>query len=335
MSTKTLTSGRRRTLLLAAALLAGLCSLPAAAKDRPAPAEPQPRRGAPPRLAVLDFQIGAPSAWWDRSVNVGRGVAELLAAGLVTDGSFSVVERRDLDAALQEQEFGASGRVQPATAARLGEVLGAEYLLTGTVTRFDVSESRGGGSVGGIGIGGLRLGGGRSRTRATVMVNARVVHAATGRVVATAAGKGESSRTGTQVLGSFRGLAGGGLDFGSGAFAETILGEALNKCVAELSKQLADTCRRLPPAAVSARIAHVEGGMVVLNAGSAHGLRVGDVLQVERTLQVIRDPETGEPLRELKAAVGTLRVTEADDRSAIAVFTGTGAPQVGDRATRS
>ena len=86
----------------------------------------------PLAIAVLDFQTGdkdlAPTA---------TQVTELLTAGLATRSNLILVERQRLDELLSEIELGISGTVKPDTAARIGRLVGAKALVTGTLFPSD------------------------------------------------------------------------------------------------------------------------------------------------------------------------------------------------------
>jgi tetratricopeptide (TPR) repeat protein len=64
---------------------------------------------------------------------LAQGLAEFTAIDLAKVHSLTVVERQKLDVLLKELEFGASGYVDPATAPRLGRLMGSRKLVTGTV----------------------------------------------------------------------------------------------------------------------------------------------------------------------------------------------------------
>lgn len=59
----------------------------------------------------------------------GDGMAEMLANALFATNRFIVLERQSLDDVLREQDLGASGRVRKETAARIGEIEGADLLI--------------------------------------------------------------------------------------------------------------------------------------------------------------------------------------------------------------
>lgn len=84
-----------------------------------------------PRIAVLDFTNGTIVNAQDAEV-LRRVLGMTLAGALGKSGQFDVVERQQLAAVLQEQELSASGRIDEATAARAGKILGAQFMLLGT-----------------------------------------------------------------------------------------------------------------------------------------------------------------------------------------------------------
>ena len=77
------------------------------------------------------------------------------------------------------------------------------------------------------GLGGV----GASKAKAVVGLSARMVSVNTGEILAVANGMGESTRTGTSLIGSGGGAgsaAAGMVDMTSSNFANTVLGEAVN-----------------------------------------------------------------------------------------------------------
>jgi hypothetical protein len=79
---------------------------------------------------VLDFATdGKPLA------ATGQEVTELLVAGLSSAPELILVERARLEDVLSEIEFGISGTVSTASAARIGHLVGAKALVTGRVFR--------------------------------------------------------------------------------------------------------------------------------------------------------------------------------------------------------
>jgi hypothetical protein len=95
--------------------------------------------------------------------------------------------------------------------------------------------------------------------------------------------------------------------------------------------QLAAAAPKIPEAAagVAALVADVSGDQLIINVGTGGGIRVGAEYSVERPGREIKDPATGSVLRRATTAIGKLRITSADDRTATGTLTGDAA-RVGD-----
>jgi TolB-like protein len=89
-----------------------------------------PARAASPTVAVLAFRDLSGSRG-----NVGEAIRETVTADLKALGGVRVVERGELDRVLNEQHLAEHGEVDPATAARLGKLLGATLIATGAYQR--------------------------------------------------------------------------------------------------------------------------------------------------------------------------------------------------------
>jgi curli biogenesis system outer membrane secretion channel CsgG len=292
------------------------------------------------RVAVLDFGYGTVStsvqSLFGTNQDVGKGISDLLIDRLTNDGTYRVIERRQLDKILQEQNLSNSDRADTSTAAKIGRVLGVDSIITGDITQFgrDDRNTNVGSVVNrfdrfGLGKVGVR------NAKAVVAVTARLIDVNTGEILASVSGRGESKRSGTNLLGgggSWAGNGSGALDMGSSNFSETILGEAVSGAVTQLASQLEQNADRLPKqtVSVSGLIADASSGSVVINVGTRSGVRVGDKLQVSRVSRVIKDPATGKPLRSIEEALGEITITSADEQSAEGKFTGPGQPKVGD-----
>ena len=69
--------------------------------------------------------------------NYGGKVTALLTANLAAESNLVLVERLDLQKALGEQAFGASGMVNSEQAAKIGQITGAKVLVSGQVIKTD------------------------------------------------------------------------------------------------------------------------------------------------------------------------------------------------------
>jgi len=284
------------------------------------------------RVAIFDFDFGAVHHWWTGEWDIGKGISDMIVTNLVRDGTYSVIERKQLDRILQEQNFSNSDRVNPATAAKIGKVLGVNAIIIGTITQFGAETRKMdvGGVTSRIGLGALG-GVGTSKSKASVVLDARMVNTETAEIMAVASGKGESKRGGVNLLGAGAGSA-GGIDMNSSNFRETIIGEATRQAVDELTRQLAAQAERVEATKIEINglVADVTDNVLVLNVGKNQGLNVGDVVAIERVQKVVKDPSTGQVLRTITERIGTAKLTSVDAGSSMADFSGVGKPKVGD-----
>jgi curli biogenesis system outer membrane secretion channel CsgG len=223
-----------------------LCALAALTLVANAPAAAQSTR---PTIAVLSFDFGTVQKWWSGNEDIGTGISDMLIDELVNDGSFRVIERKRLDAILAEQDLAQSDRADPGAKAlvQIGKLLGARYVVTGSVTKFGTENSRksiGGGGWGSrYGVGSV----GTAKGKANVAITTRIIDTTTGEIMASAKGEGTSKRSGLLLAGSGGGAAGamGRIEFGSSDFRDTILGEATEMAVKSTAARLVAARSRL------------------------------------------------------------------------------------------
>src|SRR5579883_42845 len=293
------------------------------------------------RVAVMNFEYGTVSTSvaeiFGTNVDIGKGITDMLVDRLVNDGTYSVIERKALDKLIQEQNFSNSDRADPASAAKIGKLLGVSTIIVGSVTQFgrdDKNTKLGGG---GYGLGRFGVGGvGRKDSKAVVQITARMVDVNTGEILASAPGEGNSERKGTSLLGgggSGWNGGGGAVDMTSSNFGATIIGEATNKAVTDVAAKLIAAAPRLPAAAVvpvDGLVADVSGRQLILNVGAGAGVKVGDVLKVSRAGREIKDPATGKVLRRIETDLGEVTITQVDAGSSTGNYSGSEPVKVGD-----
>ena len=268
-------------LMLAAALVGAPSSVLAQAKIR---------------IAVSNFENNSTWAWWGD--NLGRAAADELATQLVQTGKFTVIERAQLDAILQEQNLGASGAVTSATAAKVGKLLGVQLLLTGSITAFSIKRT----SIGMRGIGG-------SYSNAESKVDARLVNTETGEVMIVAVGQGNKRMGG----GYFKGVS-GEQTFDQGA-AQEALRPAVEQVVVKLTEQTA-SLQSMTPAAPEGQIVSTRAGSYYINRGAGAGVKVGQKFNVHHVVDEIKDAD-GRLLDKVIEQTGVLEVTQVLANSAV------------------
>jgi TolB-like protein len=85
------------------------------------------------RVAVLEFENLSPSL---KKYNVGAGVSAELSKNLADSTIFLLVEREKVSDLMDEIGLGMTGAVDPGTSVKAGKLLGAEYLVLGTVSEI-------------------------------------------------------------------------------------------------------------------------------------------------------------------------------------------------------
>jgi len=85
------------------------------------------------KIAVLDFQLQGEGY---ETADMGKIIAEWLITALVKKGRFEVIERRLLEKVLGEQKFVMTGVVDEKNATRIGNLLGATVLISGSVMKL-------------------------------------------------------------------------------------------------------------------------------------------------------------------------------------------------------
>src|SRR5690242_5902642 len=92
---------------------------------------------ARPGIAVLPFDnSGSYGQDKENFDALQKGIAGMLISELAANPGARVVERDAIEKLLAEQNLGASGKVTPETAAKIGKLVGARYVITGTFIDF-------------------------------------------------------------------------------------------------------------------------------------------------------------------------------------------------------
>lgn len=260
-------------------------------------------------IAVLPFDDGSIDEVWWGDYDVGTGVADEFVTALLDlkPRKFRVMEREQIQKILDEQNFGASGLVDAGSAARIGKILGVQFLLMGRVTEFSNKTSGGSLSLGGKGLG-------LQTTTSRVVIDARLVDTTTAEIIVAAKGEGEKKQPNISIEYDWNTL-----DFGSEEFRATNLGKALREAVDQVVKALAKKVESYQPAPIkglTGLVAYADANRVIINIGANHGVQNGMVFVVHKLIQEIKDPTTGEVIDAITETVAELKVTEVKERTA-------------------
>jgi|GEM_PF-503506 len=293
--------------------------------------------GPKARLAVARFTDKTGKGWWTGAI--GDGMADMLATALFHTNRFILLERQTLGDVLREQDLGAAGRIKKGTEAPVGEIEGAELLVTGAVTEFEGAQSGVGGGIGGIGgrlgtvttiLGGIAGG----IKNAHMAIDVRVIDTKTSRIVAATSVEGKA--TDFSLGGALAGAGGGGALAGAlGGWSKTPVEKALRICIQEAVRFIVaktpQTYYRQPAAGATVAAAAVPaaapaavpaaGGTAVAAAPPADATGTPQALKVIQSIRSDRDRDLLVDLNDVKVrgaivVVGlTLRMTGSKKES--------------------
>jgi TolB-like protein len=90
-----------------------------------------------PGIAVLPFNNGGSYGQGKEDFDaLERGIAGMMISELAQNPAARVVERQEIQRLVDEQNLGAQGRVEGNTAAKIGKLVGARYMVMGTFVDF-------------------------------------------------------------------------------------------------------------------------------------------------------------------------------------------------------
>ncbi|MBI3006062.1 MAG: hypothetical protein HYY49_11710 [Ignavibacteriales bacterium] len=243
------------------------------------------------RVAIATFHDKTGSGYH----SLGQGVADMLATALVKSGKFMVLERQEIDKVIQEQQFGQSFMVTPESAPKVGQILGVELFVVGSVTEFGTKESSIGGNV-------PLFGGGVTTKKARAVVDIRLVNVNTGEIIAAESEEGEESTTGLSVRYE-------SIDFSNPShWNDTDIGQATREAVNGCVELITENMSKIP---WSGKILRVNtDGTILLKPGSEGNVKPGMEFEIWRKGEEIKDPDTGLSLGAEEEKVGRVKVKE-------------------------
>ncbi len=296
-----------------AAIATGLCG-PAFADGLPS--------GSLKKTVAVDTFLAADSVGGNVT---GDGMTAMLIAALVKDGRFVVVERPTLASVQAEQTLGTSGATTSETAAKANQMIGANILIQGVVTKFEANANGGNVKAGNFPMGRFFGSAAGVKGNQSVMeISLRLIDAVTGQVIATVSGSGSAISGGADVSVT-NPRTGAALD--AGAFHNTPLGEAGEAAIDDAIAKLDAAAKTIP---WSALVVDATEGKVYINAGQDRNVQPGLVLSVYRKGKVFIDPATNVVLDVDLEKIGTIRVDSVRAKLGVAVLVSGTVPARGD-----
>lgn len=236
--------------------------------------------GPKKRVFIAEFENRSPYG----QRRLGQGISDVLATELSRTNLFILLEREKLNLILDEQALAQTGLISERSAPQYGKLLGANAVITGSVTQFGVrTEAHD-----------IVLTSGKKQI-ATCALDVRIIDADNGSIIWAGSGQGEAIRSYTNILGS--GKAGG--------YDETLEGDAFRAAVVRLMENLVTALNNMP---WSCTVVKVSGDKIYVNAGHKSNLIIGTKLACYALGEPIIDPTTGIEIGREEWKVGTAEV---------------------------
>jgi hypothetical protein len=239
-----------------------------------------------------------------------------LTGKLAGMGGITLIAQNDIDLLLKTQNFENSDRSSTETAARIGKLLGAAQIVLVNFTSGTQSQHREDSPV-------------STKIIATVQAdaNARLIDVETGAILAQPSCTFQQDAVASEtrkwpVLKT----TGEGLQ----ATWSELWTKATDQFTQELAAKLASALAQAPPpAAANILVAGIANGSVLINQGTATGIRQGEQFQIVRMVSTgLTDPATNQLIKQ-KQRICVLTVTDAEDTSSSGSCAG-GVPQRDD-----
>ena len=264
--------------------------------------------GPKKRVAIADVEISAPGA----PRGLANGIEEMLISSLHQSGRFIVLERSALEEILREQRLSLTGVIRPDTAAKVGELFGAQILVKTVVTGF--AEEK----IGTVQLGPLVV----SIVQGYIAMDMRIFDANTGVIIESRKAESTITETGGGIL-----IRGGMIDFTISDYEKTPLGKATRDVIDKLVDFIVSEIRPVP---WQGRVAIAEPSKVYVNAGFDVGMQNNSYLEIFERGREIIDPSTGLSLGFQKTGIGVAIVEEVSEKYSVASLLAGSAGSDGD-----
>jgi len=230
----------------------------------------KPARKPGTYIAIVDFDRGDTNASPEK-------IAYRIRSGLIKKGNFEVISRKKVKEVIDELKIPDTGLINKSEAVRIGKKLGADLVLMGEVSNFDVDRSS---FYPGVYIGRLRIG--RIYTVTVKLgISARLIHVGTGQAIFSEQFDGYSHRESHDV--SYRYMS---IDIGdpdSNSMTKKVWNEAIGKLVDKVASSVP----------LWGYVVAVESDKVLIDLGRVKKVKEGMVFQV-LNIKNYRHPKTGE-----------------------------------------
>jgi curli biogenesis system outer membrane secretion channel CsgG len=241
------------------------------------------------------------------------GIQEMLNVALYHTRRFDVIEQKRVQEVQAQQRRRDVEEPSPTSIVNIGKVLGAQYLVYGTVNEW--SPDRAGRNIGPGGIFNA------TKHGAEVAITFTLTDVGTGQILFTTS---ERARMGEWDLGS------GAPDGGGGTTQQnTPAGYAVRACANKAAYKMANFLKNRK---WRGSVVEIKKTGIYINAGSQQGMTPHTSLSVQAVMGIVRDQESGTILGEDLSSIGTLKVVAVQQGFSIAeIEGGCKGLKVGDR----
>lgn len=255
------------------------------------------KKGEKPRLFVSSG-AGTSERWTE---DITR---QTLEESLVKAGRFEIIAGSQRDNILREQGFTNSDLVDPSQRAKVGQMLAARYLVSGTcqsVTKAEKKSGTGGigGAIGG-GFGRMVDKGSESKTeKITAQIQIQMVDLESGKILISET----YTETSTEKSSGFESKS---TDNPQEAAYRQLVATATSKFIDQINAQVP----------IETLVALVDGGTVALAAGSGAGVSPGMKFEIYSEGEPIKNPATGEVLSYKTTKYAVVRIDKVEEKLA-------------------
>lgn len=244
----------------------------------------QERRRRIDREMNEKYGLSDPNAWEN------PGYTSHLIDALVNTRKFDVLEREELRVLAQEMAFGESEYVDMNEVVKMGNMIGADYIVIPTISYLEISQ---------VEKNVPYIGGTQVSLEATLGTAVRTVDVSTGKIIASNVNKLEKKERVKQ-----------GMNVGA-SVVEMIASLFKDSALAEAAM--------IVDVAYPIRIMSISGDTVMLNRGRGAMIK-GEELKVYNVGEMLVDPDTKETLGYAEEYVATIRVTDVDQKTSKGVI---------------
>lgn len=244
-------------------------------------------------MAIFDFKIAADTektiyksgeGQWSREVQKESSVlTDKLITALVKTNKIKVVERDKLETVMKEFMLTKSGITSPEHSQEIGKLLGADYLLHGSISMFDANVKY-------TAIPYTdRF---NKRMEAQMAVDMRLVETETGKIVSAEVA---NEKVQEKEMVSEKGR--------NEEVPKALIEELQRKIVDSLTIAVIDAIYPI-------KVASVKDDILYLNRGEGGGIKEGDKFRLVLLGEEIRDPDTNSVIGFEDTEIATIEVTE-------------------------